>query len=315
MVEEINWVSLPLQEVSMKMAKYYDSDYVIALEKTKNLTDKFFEHLKLISKSKLNLIMSSFGVQGSGKSWQIIYIVEKLLKYKGMDELPTDNICFTIASLLKVVENLKIGDVFILDEQVHTAGYGSHIERNILENVEMTTRAHKLCFFFLAPRFFVHNYHFFLETWQIGSDKEWSWNKPVEEQWKYTKSVLYDHKNHMLGYIITGTPENKEFMKKYDEKKNEFIEQVRLRRGSGRHQYILDKAYMLLENDTFLRRFVQSRTRRLKRLNMIIALKGELISVEESNMLLDYISWVIEEEPKFRKKADKIMAIKKSKNI
>jgi len=301
MSEQIDWATLPLQEASIKMAKFYNTDYNIALQK--NLTEDFFRHLKIIANTNMNFIMSCFGTQGSGKSYTIAMIVMEFLKYKGLKKIDLDNCCFTINDLLTVVERLEEGGVFILDEQVHTAGYGSQVERHILDNVEMTTRAHKLCFFFLAPKFFVHNFHYFIETWQMGTEGEWDWNKSIDKQWMYTKSILFDHRQHMLGYIITNTPEDKEFLKAYDAKKNNFINEVRMRRGSGRHQYIMDKAYALLEDEIFFERFVRSKGNDLKRLNMLIALKGELMSTDESKMLLSYIKWAIQEEPKFVNKA------------
>jgi hypothetical protein len=234
----------------------------------------------------------------------MIFIAEKMANFNGT-ELTLENWCFTITDLLKVVEKLKITDIFGLDEQIHTSGYGSMIEKNILDNVEMTVRAHKLSFFFSSPKHIIHNYHYYLETWQMGSNKKWDWDKPIEQQWKYTKSIIFDHKDIPIGYVITGKPTNEDFLEKYEKKKSKFIEEIRKRRGSTRYKHILDRAYEIVEDDEFLKRWALCKTKRLKRLLVVVALKGEMMSIEETNMLLDYIDYITNFEPDLRSKIEK----------
>lgn len=295
----IYWSSLPLEDESIRMAKITNPAYAEALKK--NLTPKFADRMKVIANSKQNFILSSFGTQGSGKSYQMLFLYEKFNAYKKM-KINLDNCTFVINDLLDVVAKLAKGETFILDEQVHTSGYGSNIERMILENIEMTVRQDRLSFFFLAPKYIGHNFHYFLETWQMGSDQPWDFNKSIYDQWKYTRSILFDHRQHMLGYIVTGKPTDEDFLVKYEKKKNQYISKFRQRKGSGRYKHILDRAYKIMADDEFLTKYALAKNKTMKRLLVIIKLEGELISIDELRMLIDYCDFIANFEPSVKEK-------------
>lgn len=307
--EYIYWAELPVRKESSRMAKFMNPFYEDALKK--NLTNDFFAELRIISKSKSNLIMSCFGPQRYGKSYTMLYIQEKYAKEYNKP-LSIDSCAFTITDCLKVAEKAKSQDIITLDEQIYTSGYGSTTERRSLENVEMVVGKLGLSFFFIAPKFVRHNFHYFLEVWQMGSEKQWDFEVPIEKQWKYTKSILFNHKGYMLGYIVTSTPKNQTFLKLYEEKKDKFIDEVKSGRGGGRHKVILDRAFDLLsgkikEMPDFFERYIVLRTKRLKYLLIRVALRGEMLSIEEMRTLVDYCDYTIEFEEKFKEKRRAIL--------
>jgi len=114
------WASLPMDRESIRMSKLIQPAYEDALKKdiTKN---ELVPRLKITSKSVLNMILSFFGLQGSGKSYALLFLMEILAKYSGI-ELSIDNVCFTITDLLKIIEKGGNGEIYCLDEQRHTYG-------------------------------------------------------------------------------------------------------------------------------------------------------------------------------------------------
>jgi len=234
-----------------------------------------------------------------------MYIAQRMSQYKEIP-LTINNVSFTITDMLNLVSNIEKGGVAILDEQISTSGLGSTIERMALSNIEMTVRAHKLSLFFSSPKFTYHNFHYFLETWEFGSDKKIDWSKPIMEQWKFTKLIVYDSKEHMLGYIITTTPKNKDFLVQYEEKKDKFIMDVKGMRTTRRHETLLNTVYSLVQNDEFLEQYTRlmigKKPKRLRKLLVLVSLKGQLFAVEEINTLVDYLEYIIEFEPEIMEK-------------
>lgn len=284
----IYWATLPLDDESIRMAKIVNVDYRTALKK--DLTPKFSQRLKIIGKSsKQNLIVSTFGPQGYGKSFVNLYAIEKYSEYR-KQPFTLDHVAFTITELNSLIEGLEHGAIFMLDEQIHTKGYGSRVEMEILENAEMTVRQHGLSFFFLAPKFIQHNFHYILETWCRGSEQPWDFeNKTLEEQWKWTKSILYDHREHMIGYIVTGTPSDTELLKAYDKKKDEFIDKVRKGKGSDRYLIIKQEAADLLADEAFVDNFKMGTTQDFKKFLLIQRLEGKAMSTDEFKMLFAFV--------------------------
>lgn len=299
----IYWFNMPLKAESIRLAQLSAG---FENPSKKEITDRFFEELKVIAKSKQNFLCDSFGVPGSGKSYQVLRIAEKYARYRGQ-RLKIENVWFTISEALDGIEKMKKGSIGILDETIHTFGTGSKVERTLLNNIEMVVRAHRLSFFFLAPMHVRHNYHYYLMTWQMGKEgEEWDIEKPIETQWQFTKSFIYDHMGQCLGYIITDTPKNKNFLAEYEKKKDKFITAVRMKRGGARHEHLLKRAFELLEDPEFFERYMQMfKTKRLKKLAIRVSLKGEIMSIEEINILVDYIDYVLNREPKFKNKMEK----------
>lgn len=300
----VYWAELPLRSESLRISQLTNPMYKDALKK--DYTNEFHRELKIIARSQLNLILAWFGLQGYGKSFAMLDVIEDFLSYKPEPmKLTLDDVAFTITDMLKLIEKSERGDNRVLDEQIHNTGYGSNIEKQALKNAEMTVRAQKLSFFFAAPVFIPHNFHYFFEVWQMGSVKPWDWEVSIEEQWVYTKNIVYDQRGNMLGYVITNTPSDKDFLEKYEKKKSKFIDNVKKQRSGQRHKVILDKAYELAEHDEFIKKFSLAKTKSLKFLLTKVELKGFMMSIDETKQLIDYIDYVLAFEPKFTAKLTK----------
>lgn len=290
MSKYVYWAEMPLRKEANRIAGIINPMYDAALKK--DYTDELYEELDIIAKSKQNLILSWFGLQGSGKSYSMIDVVMRFVEKQGK-VLSIDNCFFTISDLMSKIENVDKGDVLILDEQVHTTGYGSKTEKNALQNIEMTVRAHRLSLFFAAPPFIQHNFHYFFETWQMGSSKKWNWSMPLEDQWKYTKNIVNSHRGHMLGYVITTSPGDMKFVEKYEKIKDKFIGDVRKQKGSMRYKLVMKKGDELLKNKRFLAEWVKVKSKNLKKLISTHYLEGFGFTTVEWGQLVDYIDYKI----------------------
>lgn len=316
------WASLPMDRESLRISTLLQPAYQEALQKDITKTE-LVPRMKIVSKSFLNLILSFFGLQGSGKSYALLFLMEIQAKY-GNVELCIDNVCFTITDILKIIEKGDKGEIYCLDEQRHTYGYGSSVERMGLDNVEMTVRAHKLSFFFSAPRLIPHNYHFYFETWEMGSNEEWDMvkiadgEKSIYDYWKYTRLICYDNKGGIIGHIITGAPKDRDFLVKYEEKKDKFINDIRARTGSKRPLYVLDKAYELADYTDpvskiqFLEEFIlKAKTADLKTNFVLVTLAkigGGDLSIDETKKISHYLGYIIAKEDKFKGIVDRCKA-------
>jgi hypothetical protein len=226
-------------------------------------------------------------------------VILYLSLFEPSKKLSINNCFFTLSDLLDAVETIGKGEIVMLDEQVHTTGYGSMIERKTLENVEMTVRSHRLSLFFAAPKFIQHNFHYYIETWQMGADKKWDWTRSIHSQWKYTKNIVFSDKGHMLGYVVTMTPPNALLLRQYEAKKDEFIVDVRQMRGGGRYKRVLKKCEFILNDTEFLKKYVFCKSKRLKQLLVNEYLKGPWFSIEEWRTLIDKLDYEIIFNDKF----------------
>jgi hypothetical protein len=317
MTDEMVFWEMPLQDESNRMAENEYQDYKDALNKNK--TEVLKSRLKVIASSQQNFIMSCFAPQGYGKSYAMIFLAEMYSKFAGIP-LSIRNVCFTVTDMLRAVEDGQKGDLFILDEQIHTHGYGSNVEKNMLVNIERVVRAHKLCFFFIAPEWIPHTYHYYIETYQMGGDSRFDPAKPLEEQWKYTKSILYDNRNAKLGYIITGEPQNKEFLALYNAKKDEFVSTVRSMGGGARDNFVTDTARELVLSDKAISLFdltvpmtfremykgCKNKMQKLSVINGFIykLLKGRIFSTTELNLLVARIDMMTFADKLGKRQAD-----------
>jgi len=307
--KNVFWASLPMRAESMRMSQFNNPHYADALKK--DWTNSFNQELKIIGKSKMNLILFWWGLQGFGKSWSLLRTVEKFLGYQYpnhdkdtiLSEILTIDHCFyTITELLKNLRNAGEFESRVLDEQVQIAGAGSAIEKRAMQNVEMTVRAQRLSFFFASPAFVPHNCHYFFEVWQAGSLKPWDWDVPMEEQWKYTKNIIYDQKGFMLGYMITGTPRDMEFIGKYNKKKDEFINRVKAQKSGMRFTIIEDQAKDILSSDSFLKDYAVAKTRDLKTFMVTKEMGGFMAGTMEVRQIVSVIDYMIATNPEYQQK-------------
>lgn len=194
---------------------------------------------------------------------------------------------------LERVGSIEKGSISILDEQIHTSGTGSSLEKKLLENVEMVVGQQQLSFFFIAPRDIQHVYHYKIETWQKGSSQPWNPKKSLESQWKYTKSIIYNHHAIPFGYIITTTPNDEKFMKEYDIKKNKFIDAVRESKGGVRYMTISREANSMVTDRIFIDEYSTCKNNRLRILTIKEHLHGKQFTSEEMKTLNDKIDYLL----------------------
>jgi hypothetical protein len=286
-----------LRAEAHRVAGMINPMYQAALEK--DCTMKMHNEMRITAVSELNEIISLFGPSGSGKSFVIADLVEDYLNYfDPPKKISIDNVFFTVTDMLEAIETVEKGSVVWLDEQIFTSGYGSTVEKRNLQNIESTVRAHKLSFFFSAPQFIQHNFHYYMETWQMGSDEPWPENvgklsteniKGWIHHWKYTKSIVYSEKGHMMGYIVTRTPDDKAFLSAYQKKKDKFVTDVRAQKGGQRFMVIERRAHRLLEKPEFLSEFCSTRDNKLRQLACEIHSGGIYMGIQDWRTLVSYI--------------------------
>lgn len=286
----IFWDNLGVRNEWRKMM--IAEDYRIKDAIKKNLTEHFFNELKVLCQSKQNAVISCFGQQGWGKSYSLMFISEFLSKQLNY-ELTIDNVYFSKLDMLLALEKARDGDIYILDEQTKTFGVGSGAEKEWLDNIEKIVRQKKLFLLFSSPVEEPHIYHYKLRVWAMGSEKEWDNTKKFEEQWKYTQSLLYGTGEILLGYIITGTPKNKEFLNLYEEKKAKFIKEMLERRGSKKTEYLMNLANQLLQKKGFFVKYALCNTKTTKKILCRMEIGQGFLTSEEEKMLVDFIDYVI----------------------
>jgi len=193
---------------------------------------------------------------------------------------------------------------------------GSRVEQILLKNIEMTTRQHKLFFFFLSPEIVKHTYHYQLETWQPGTT---NWNVPLEKllmdfekYWQYTRSVIWDHRPSAFGSVITEKPKNVEFLLEYEKRKDKFVTSVRGRTGTKREEYLRLKASELIENEPFFRQYIFAKNKNFKGVIASMHMSGEMMSTTERRNFVDYIDYLIATTPSYM---DKLQRIKRELGI
>jgi hypothetical protein len=298
----IYWSNTPAMAEARRIAEIKALEYKIAVRK--NLNKMFFGNggeFYARTNGEWNLIISAHGETGSGKSWFIIASGEKYLALrKPSQKLKIKNCFFTLTELLDGIEFAEEGDVLILDEQVYTAGYGSRVEAESLENAEMTIRKSGISLFFAAPKQFKHQYHFFFKTWKMGATKPWNFLKPIKNQWKYTKCLVFSSNGDCMGSIITQAPQNTKFLRAYEKKKDKAILAYRKQKGSLRVKFHIRKVQELLKDQTFLTKFVRARTKKLRVDRVSEFLGGVRLSGRETEVVADRIIDEIEFNPKYK---------------
>ena len=286
------WTNRPLQDEANRSTSIYEIRYSDALKKDQ--TKKIVEEFKMIAINPMNLIISIEGPQGSGKSWQVQFLAEKLEELGNL-RYDIDNVRFSVTDMNKRVQEVKRRSILILDEQVLAYGLGTGTERSTLLNIERTIRKNKLCLFFLAPDFIRHIFHYHLEVWEMGSNRPWDFSIPLSNQWKYTKSIIFDRKLHPFGYIITSKPTKIKFLTEYEKRKNEFITRLLEERIENREKYVYDKALELLKDKSFMRKFTTLRKINSKR-NLVGITVGIGFNKEEKKTITDIIIDNLEKE-------------------
>lgn len=296
----VYWFTFPLEAESVRVTKLSMPHYADALKK--DVTDLFFKELKWRATSRQNLVVTIHAAQGKGKSWAGIFIAEKLAAFLGK-EITSENINFTITDTLRAAETTEEGSILILDEQTHAVGPGSRAEKMLLENIEMVVRQHRLYLFFIAPRYVSHNYHYLIELWQPGSDKSFDPSKPFEQQWKYSRCIIFNDKQLPLGFIVTGSPVNKETLEKYEKRKSLFIHDIKQRKGFKRPAYLRQRAAGLLKSEKFIEDYMTASNKDTKKVLLDIHMDDESLTMSERSSIVSYIDFLIDHDAMLKQRS------------
>lgn len=245
-IGNVYWFSFPLQAESLRVKRIHMPNYDEALQK--DVTGLFFKELKERAMSAQNIVCSIHAPQGQGKSYVGLFIAEKLSAFLGKP-VEIDNINFTITDMLKAIEKAEKGSILVLDEQTKTVGPGARAEMSMLYNIEDVVRQYKMYLFFISPRYVHHTYHYMINVWQPGSDKSFDPSRSIEGQWKYSRSIISNESQIDIGYIVTGTPTNKDLLERYEKKKEQFVTDIRMRRGFNRPGYLRNRIFDMLSSN------------------------------------------------------------------
>lgn len=322
------WTDIPFEREKHDWIKKTDPVIRRMIEdRTFDTTDQFHEDLKLISASNQNVIFSFVGKPGSGKSYGEIYTAEAHADYLGNDALKIEYCNFTLTDSIKCIENVdEKGIIVINDEQVRTSGKGSKTELEQFNNNEATMRKHKISFFHAAPYRFNHPQAGWLVPWEMGSSEPWILDGSVrmEDQWEWTKHLRYatseSPSGMPVGHVITGTPQDKKFLEQYEQKKDDFLKQLRQGRGANRREnYIISKVDDILTWDgkvndrDFLTKFMELGTKRLRTAHLMNRLGSPQASVDEQKLMTDELMHRIKKDDELLRKMMQIKAIQKKR--
>lgn len=230
----------------------------------KDMTKDMSLEFQLVGNNDQNQIISMEGPQGGGKSYAILFLSEEFADITGM-ELTIDDVHFSISNLYKDIRKNHRRRQILRDEQVETYGMGTGAEKEMLLSVEKIIRKFKMCFWNISPEFVKHHFHYHMMTWEMGSDMPIDTSKPLEGQWKFTKSILFNRIQYPFGYVITGTPKRVKFIKEYEKKKGEFIDALFEGTISNREKYLYECAEELSNNKKFMEKFEKMTRHSVKR--------------------------------------------------
>jgi bifunctional DNA-binding transcriptional regulator/antitoxin component of YhaV-PrlF toxin-antitoxin module len=168
-----------------------------------------------------SLILSTYGSQGSGKSWSAISVCSMLDPV-----FSVDRIFFSYQDLVKNRASIKPNSAVLLDEQTQSYGIDSHRVMIILNGIKEQLRKKSIHLIFCSP--VLHEeaqtsmYH--LEIFFI--------DKSSQE----AVAALYTREGHCLGHVRIPSPlkpledgvplQTKEFMDAYEQKKDDHLEKL-----------------------------------------------------------------------------------------
>lgn len=189
-----------------------------------NLTGWFYHDVELRAIKNLNIILSWYGAQGSGKSLGEFFVCDFWGKKTGTG-FTWEQVTFTNDELLHMFEKGERKTIYAKDEQVDAYGRGSEREKSSVESVGAVARAQQLSLIYCSPDLQLHNVHYILEATGIYDDVS-----------KTNMHIVYDGVHEIpMGYILTKIPNlPKEFWDHYDLKKDNYITAVRMMEVSNR---------------------------------------------------------------------------------
>lgn len=180
-----------------------------------NANDILEHDLRYLTK-KMNVIMSIYGLPGTGKSWALLSLAEFISKIT-KHPFPPENSCHMNYEIEKRLQEVKRDATLTLNEQLKSWGTGSGRRDQELSNMEQTMRRKKINFLYASPDLHTHLHNFILETYGI------------DERNGVAKFVLYTPSKKVLGYVTLRKPSKKmiEEFEKADEKfKDKVVERT-----------------------------------------------------------------------------------------
>ncbi len=222
-----------------------DKNYKRFFQPKFNLTKTFLSDLKYRSKGENHFIIEVIGETGSGKSIATIVIA---LKIKGYENFKNEHIQFERKDLInRVKKNFKMNDIFILDEQTVGVGVGSEREKLEQQNLEEISRKAGLNMIFNSPTVRTHGTSHYRLLYVRKDKKE-----------RISFFGLLRNMGDMtylpIGYVGIKIPEEKEefgkFWKKYNERKDKFIEKIMKQKELQRLDY-KEMASKILEHKLY----------------------------------------------------------------
>lgn len=288
--KKIYWANLPARAEANDREIQKDANVRYAIKN--DITDKFFKELWIIAqpKSNQNVIVIFYGLQGSGKSYALIFIAEQLAKNL-IQKLKIEHCHFTTAKILMGVKKSPKNTIHILDEKIKTSGIGSGTEQKQLDNLVATMRKKNLSLFFSAPQKVNVSAHFELQPYFMGASKPWTREmlENFKDHWVFTMCLVYDRTGREYGHVVTKAPNSKKFLEKYESKKDKFTDTMGEGGGSDRAILIDDIIKMLLKDEAFLKKFSRA-SKKLAKIHHVSKFSGGFgLSGKEQEMVVNLI--------------------------
>lgn len=171
-----------------------------------DLSKKFFIDLKYRTENEMNVIISIWGLTGSGKSacsLVLALLISQFHHKKWSFKLIKDNPNDILLSIQQT--DFPVGTVFVVDEQDTTrAGVNALTMISLLNDLEKRIRKKQWHFIYNSPAPLQHSHHYILKT--DGIDRE---NDMI-------RLKLYDAIGILHGFVVVPFPD-KELWKEYNE--------------------------------------------------------------------------------------------------
>lgn len=184
-----------------------------------NYTITFFRSLRHQAKNNDHIILVISGPTNSSKSWSTISIAYSI-KEMFYDIYKNDSkilLSFSDDEYSELLPEMREKDVMIRDETPNVTGEGSMTLQKNLKNVIAITRAGQYCFLFVSPDRTVPKSNvvsFYLESAGLNKEKE------------EARFIIYDNELNALGRIFIKKPTDEKFLKKYEIKKKQNINEI-----------------------------------------------------------------------------------------
>ena len=227
-----DFVMSPIEE---EEAKKECENSLFFLAAHRNINGIVMSDLQYRSDAGRNSIISVYGPTGSGKSWDMLSLMDVLAYIYGKKPDP-DNVSFEVNRMIGRLKDVKEKNTLSMDEQIATFGPGSMSALKELQNIEETMRKRQINMIYCSPTARQHEHHYKLRTFGIDKDH------------KIAKLLVYVGNDSLpIGYITLAAPP-KSLVEPYERKKDKFLDMVE-KRNTGNIGYLKGLAQKLVETD------------------------------------------------------------------